>query len=323
MKKIIIPILLSLILLSSCKKDYQVERSILIDAPKDLVWEQIKYFHNWQSWSPWYAKDSTMIWTFEGNDGDLESSYSWTSEDSGSGSMLNTGVVEGEELLYQVQFFKPFKSQSDGYLKLKDVNGSTEVVWGFTGTNKGIFALFFNMDKMVGPDFEAGLELLKQHCLELEDTKVEMAVEVINLEEQDYIAIRENIDISGIQNFFARNFGAIMETGIEMQGGYPSGFYYTWDVENMQSDMAAAIPIAKASDVPEGFSRITIPGGKALLINYYGDYNEIGPAHELMESYMLENNLEYIGPAIEEYVSDPMEESNPSKWLTRVIYPVK
>lgn len=323
MKKIIFPLLLTLVLLSSCKKDYQVERSIVIDAPNDLVWEQIKYFHNWQSWSPWYKKDSTMAWTFNGNDGELESSYSWTSENSGSGNMTNTGVVEGEELLYHVNFIKPFKSESDGYLGLKEVNGATEVIWGFTGTNKGIFALFFNMDKMVGPDFEEGLELLKTHCLKLNEDRSALVVEEINLDEQEYIAVRENIDVSGIQSFFASNFTAIMETGIEMQGGYPSGLYYTWDLENMQTDMAAAIPIAKGSEIPEGFIRIVVPAGRALLVNFYGDYTEIGPAHELLESYMFENNLEFVGPAIEEYVSDPMLEPNPSKWLTRVVYPIK
>lgn len=323
MKKLIFPLFATLFVLSSCKKDYQVERSIMIDSPKDLVWEQVKYFHNWQSWSPWYAKDSTMAWTFEGSDGDIESSYSWTSEDSGSGSMVNTGLIEGEEMLYHVNFIKPFKSESDGYIRLKDVNGSTEVVWGFKGTNKGIFGLFFNMDKMVGPDFEAGLELLQKRCLELNEAKIVMAVKEIDLVEQEYIAVRENMDISGIQSFFARNFNAIMASGIEMQDGYPSGFYYSWDVENMQSDMAAAIPIAKGSDIPEGFISIVIPAGRALVVDFYGDYNEIGPAHELMESYMLENNLEFVGPAIEEYVSDPILETNPSKWLTRVIYPIK
>ncbi len=60
---------------------------------------------------------------------------------------------------------KPWKSESDAYIKVYDVgNGSTKVTWGFSGKNKfpvSIMMLFMNMDKSVGKDFEQGLSDLK------------------------------------------------------------------------------------------------------------------------------------------------------------------
>lgn len=323
MKKLSFLLIVTLLFLSSCKKDYAVERTIIIAAPQDLVWQQVKYFNNWQSWSPWYAKDSTMTWTFTGTDGEVESAYAWTSENSGSGSMTNIGTTEGEELKYHTHFLKPWESESDGYIRLKTVENGTEVSWGFTGHMKGIAALFMNMDKMVGPDFEDGLKRLKSNIEALSKEQVALQVKEIDFKGQDYIAVREFIDISGIEPFFATNFSKIMETGIEMQGGFPSGLYYLWDVEAMQTDIAAAIPVAAGTAVPEGFTSIKIPAGKALMIEYYGPYSGSGKAHELLETYMVEHELEYLGPAIEEYVSDPMEDPDPSKWLTKVMYPVK
>lgn len=323
MKKIILLIIPVLFLLSSCKEEYAVERSIVIDAPQEVVWQQVKYFKNWMYWSPWYAKDSTMVWSFSGTDGDVESAYAWSSEESGSGEMSNTGMTEGEELLYHTHFLEPWESETDGYVRLSSVDGGTEVKWGFSGEVKGIASLFLNMDKMVGPDFEAGLALLKTHAEKEAAKAPKLEVELIDYPEHHFVAVREQIDITGIETFFANNFGKIMESGVQMEGGFPSGLYYTWDMENMQTDMAAAIPVAKGTVAPEGTRLIQVPQGKALLINYYGAYENIGSAHELMETYLVANELEYLGPAIEEYVTDPMTESDPNKWLTKVIYPIK
>lgn len=323
MKKLLLISLPVLFFFSSCKKNYEVERSIVIDAPAELVWDQVKYFENWQYWSPWYAKDSTMIWSFSGTDGEVESGYSWTSENSGSGEMYMTGLVEEEEMMYHTHFLEPWESESDGYVRVASTEAGTEVKWGFFGEIKGIASLFVNMDKMVGPDFEDGLKLLKEHTESIEIEEPSMQVELIDMPEKRYVAIREEIDITGIETFFATNYAKIMEAGVQMAGGMPSGLYYSWDMENMRTDIAAAIPVADGTTAPEGTELIEIPASKALFVDYYGDYSDMEPAHELIEKYMIENELEYVGPAIEEYVTDPGQEPNPALWNTKIYYPIK
>lgn len=237
--------------------------------------------------------------------------------------MTNTGTTEGEELSYHTHFLEPWESETDGYIRLLKVAGGTEVKWGFSGEVKGIASLFINMDKMIGPDFEAGLKLLKVQAEKEAKKAPELLVELVDFATHFYVAIRAEIDVTGIQTFYESSFRKIMDTGVKIEGGFPTGLYYTWDMENMKSDMAAAIPVAKGTLPPEGTKLITLPAGKALLINFYGDYQNIGAAHELMETYLLANDLEFKGPAIEEYVTDPETESDPNKWLTKVIYPVK
>ncbi|MEN9415964.1 MAG: hypothetical protein RLZ62_2268, partial [Bacteroidota bacterium] len=39
------------------KKTYHIERSVEIDAPKALVYEQIRFFKNFNEWSPWLKLD--------------------------------------------------------------------------------------------------------------------------------------------------------------------------------------------------------------------------------------------------------------------------
>ncbi len=86
-------------------------------------------------------------------------------KDVGSGEQEIKRIVENEVIESELRFLKPWKSQSDAYLRVKETSeGETEVTWGFSGKNKfpvSIMMLFMNMDKAVGKDFEEGLVSLK------------------------------------------------------------------------------------------------------------------------------------------------------------------
>ncbi len=43
------------------KTPYMIEKSILIDASKETVWENITNFSKKAEWSPWYRLEKTAI----------------------------------------------------------------------------------------------------------------------------------------------------------------------------------------------------------------------------------------------------------------------
>ena len=68
------------------KKNYAIERSIDIKAPRDTVFEQIKFFKNFRRWSPWSEIDSDMKVSIEGTDGAQGAKFHWDgNEDVGKG----------------------------------------------------------------------------------------------------------------------------------------------------------------------------------------------------------------------------------------------
>lgn len=145
---------------------YKVERTVLIDAPKEVVFKNVKYWSNWHKWSPWAEMDKTMEITVEGEDGTVGSKYVWKGkpELTGEGEMTNTGIKELEEISYHLHFKTPWDSESDGYTRLKDKDGKTEVAWGFYGKfpyPSNIMLLFLDMEESMKADFDRGLELLK------------------------------------------------------------------------------------------------------------------------------------------------------------------
>ena len=160
-------ILLILILTIMAPKTYNVSRSITINKPISEVFDYLKYIKNQDHWSPWKKKDPHMKQEFTGTDGEIGFVSKWEgNKEVGTGEQEIISITENKSINSQLRFFKPWKSQSDAYLSVTEVDAnSTTVVWGFSGVNKppsNIFFLFFNMDKTVGKDFEEGLDDLKR-----------------------------------------------------------------------------------------------------------------------------------------------------------------
>lgn len=102
-----------------------------------------------------------------GTDGEVGAVSTWKgTKDVVEGEQEITKVIEGQRVEGQLRFFKPWKSHSDCYMDLVETTNTTcKVTWGFTGRATfpfSIMMIFMSMDKMVGKDFEEGLQSLKQ-----------------------------------------------------------------------------------------------------------------------------------------------------------------
>lgn len=160
-------IVLLIILATVAPKKYHLERSIIVEKPISEVFPYLKSVKNQNDWSPWKKKDPDMKQEFFGEDGTVGFISHWEgNKDVGVGEQEIKKIIENEQIDTELRFIKPWKSESDAFLKVKEINSNnTEVIWGFSGVNKvpmNIMMLFFNMDKSVGKDFNEGLESLKE-----------------------------------------------------------------------------------------------------------------------------------------------------------------
>ncbi|MCB0447461.1 MAG: SRPBCC family protein [Gelidibacter sp.] len=148
-------------------KSYHVKRSIIINRPLPEVFNYLKLIKNQDYWSPWKKKDPNMKQETVGTDGNVGFINKWEgNKDVGTGEQEIMRIVENDIVESQLRFYKPWKSQSDAYIKVNKVDDqNTEVVWGFSGKNKfpsSIFMMLYNIDKHVGKDFDEGLASLKE-----------------------------------------------------------------------------------------------------------------------------------------------------------------
>jgi hypothetical protein len=144
---------------------YTVERIATINGPAAPIYAQIADFRKWTGWSPWDDLDPDMERTYSGADSGTGAAYFWSgNRKAGEGRMEITEAVEPSRVRIALDFLKPFKSSSTTTFDLKPDGEATRVAWTMTGPMTlmtRVMGIFKSMDKMIGPDFEKGLERLK------------------------------------------------------------------------------------------------------------------------------------------------------------------
>jgi polyketide cyclase/dehydrase/lipid transport protein len=143
---------------------FVVERSTAIRAPADIVYNHIDNPRTMDAWSPWSKMDPQMKITYEGPEAGVGASSSWDGPKVGRGRMTITAAKADQEVDIRLEFLAPMRATNRAVFALTPADTSTRVTWRMEGTNGLLgkaFALFMNMDKTVGGDFETGLAALK------------------------------------------------------------------------------------------------------------------------------------------------------------------
>ncbi|MGA8891025.1 MAG: SRPBCC family protein [Anaeromyxobacteraceae bacterium] len=158
---------LAAIFVASRPSTYRIERSAVVNAPVEDVYPNVVVFRKWSRWSPWAKLDPNMAVDYAGPKGGVGSVYHWKGNDKvGEGRMTMTGALKDDLVQIKLEFLKPWEQTSETTFKFaREGAAQTRVTWTMTGTHDWVgklFALFMDMDKMVGGDFEKGLANLKQ-----------------------------------------------------------------------------------------------------------------------------------------------------------------
>jgi uncharacterized protein YndB with AHSA1/START domain len=144
---------------------FKVQRAANIDAPPDRIFAVLNDFRRWDAWSPWEKKDPAMKRSFGGAPSGVGARYGWEGDKNvGQGSMEIAESVPPSRLAIKLDFVKPFEAHNMVEFALEPRGQSTNVVWSMQGAMpylSKLMSVFFDMDKMIGQDFEAGLANLK------------------------------------------------------------------------------------------------------------------------------------------------------------------
>lgn len=153
-----------LVLASQKPDDFHVERSIVIDAPPAVIFEQVNNLENSQKWSPWVEMDPDAVYEFEGPVAGEGATLHWSGDKSGVGTMTITESRPQELVRFRLDFKKPMEDTSTAAFVLQQENGQTKVTWSMDGEAAFIhkvMSVFMNCEAMIGEQFEKGLTSLK------------------------------------------------------------------------------------------------------------------------------------------------------------------
>jgi len=168
-KKIIVTIIVLIVALlafAATRPDaFRVQRTARINAAPDRIYANLEDFHRWTAWSPWEKMDSAMRRTHSGAPKGVGAVYEWEGNSKvGKGRMEIVKASTPTELTVKLDFLKPFEAHNFAEFTLRPVGASTDVTWSMFGPSpfvSKVMGIFFDMDRMVGTDFENGLANLK------------------------------------------------------------------------------------------------------------------------------------------------------------------
>ena len=143
---------------------FSVKREIAIKAGPEKIMPYLADFHQWPAWSPWEKIDPNMKRTHSGAPSGKGAMYAWEGNgDVGSGKMEIVDMSE-RRLDIKLDFMAPMESSNKTEFVLTPNGDGTTVTWTMSGPMNflsKIMSVFMDMDAMIGPDFEKGLNNLK------------------------------------------------------------------------------------------------------------------------------------------------------------------
>jgi len=145
-------------------QNVSVERSVIINAEPDNVFEEVADFEKFVTWNPWSEKDPNFRQWFEGEKISVGSKYSWEgNKQVGKGYMEITHIEANRKVEMDLNF-GPQGIAKCGFI-LEPQNGNTKVTWYFNsnmGRNPLKRVMGTMMDRFIGKDYSHGLETLSK-----------------------------------------------------------------------------------------------------------------------------------------------------------------
>lgn len=147
------------------KTDFAVERQVVINKPKNDVFDYVKHLKNHANFTKWATMDPQMKKDYRGTDGTVGFVSAWESEnqDVGKGEQEIKKITEGERIDVEIRMRAPFQSTDPAYITTESVaDNQTRVRSGYLGKMNYPTNLLcpFIADK-IGKDMETGLTNLK------------------------------------------------------------------------------------------------------------------------------------------------------------------
>ena len=296
-----------------------VERSIEINRSASEIFELLNSYQQFESWSPWAARDPNAVYEYSGPQSGVGARMTWT----GDPRLVGTGwqeIIESQaNSLIRIRLDFDQQGPAESYYKLDETNSGVIVTWGFDtdliegqGFLGGFLAKYFGLffDRWIGADYELGLANLKVLAEAMpEPAFPKLEIDVIDVQGLDilYVPVDVSQGSDDIAQALASAFQEIsrfmVNNGLEMSG-QPMAISRAWNEKGNQLD--AAIPVVMKSIEPAGKLHAgKSPSGRAVRLIHRGPYQQMTVSYQKLAAYMAAHDLSEGDVSWEQYISDP------------------
>ena len=162
-------IALLLIIALFMKKEHYVKREIIINAPRQKVFDFLKYLKNQEKFNKWAKDDPDRNWQYKGTDGTVGFIISWNgNKNVGEGEKEIINIIEGKKIETQIRFVRPMATIANVIMETESISnpGNTQEQTKVSMSNAGTLNYPMNImipmvEKMFPKDMDTSLLTLK------------------------------------------------------------------------------------------------------------------------------------------------------------------
>lgn len=157
-------IALLLIIAIFLKKGYNTHSEILINAPRQKVFDYLKQIKNQDNFNKWVMMDPNMKREFKGTDGTVGFIYAWNgNKEAGEGEQEIKAINEGKSIEMEIRFVRPLAGIAHAKMTTESISDNqTKVTWTTVAPMKYPLNIMLSMIvKMLEKDMATSLTTLK------------------------------------------------------------------------------------------------------------------------------------------------------------------
>jgi hypothetical protein len=146
------------------KREHYVRRSIIVDIPRQKVFDYLRLLKNQDQFNKHAMVAPDREKEFKGTDGTVGYIYAWKGDkNAGEGEKEIKNIIEGERIEMEIRFVKPMHATASIIMETEGLSDNqTKVYWSNAGTLKYPMNLLVPMlEKHVVKDMDTSLSILK------------------------------------------------------------------------------------------------------------------------------------------------------------------
>jgi effector-binding domain-containing protein len=142
-------------------------------------------------------------------------------------------------------------------------------------------------------------------------------------EAQEVMGLHESVRMEELGDFFPRAMTAAGEA-LAARGMNPAGppvaLYQGMTEEKF--DVTAGFPVPAGAEPSGDVVVATLPEGATVEAIHQGSYDDLSKTYEELTAWFKDNGMTPPTVMWEEYLVGPESEADPSRWQTRIVYPM-
>lgn len=310
--------------------DYTIKRSTYIKVPKEVVFNYVNDYRNWDQWLDLDVDSTDVRFNFPENTVGQGGSFSW-SKGNEEGKVESLFVKENDSISQKIIIGGTTSKSS---LTLKDSIGGTKLSWTVKGsadfTTKVKAAFKGGVENFVAKMYQNSLNNVNAMITqEIRDFSVEVKGEV-QIDSVYYVKQSATVKVRDMNSKITsmlQKMDKFFKNGNLQMNGKPFVIFENSNVANQTITFSVCGPLKEEIFVsdPSDVSIDKLQPFTALKTILKGDYSHRDEAIKKAMGYISENKIERNTALkyMDIYTINASDEKRPSKWITEVLIPIQ